>query len=82
MGNLQALRLRSTTARLKLKEIDGGLYKWWSMWFNAIIRVQPYQFLTYKIKQGLSLTDALVLGGKFLYRCCMAVVSSCREMFG
>ena len=32
-------------ARLELKGIDGGLYKWWSMWFNAIIRAEPYQFL-------------------------------------
>ena len=38
-------RLRSTTARLKLKGIDGGPHKQWSMWFNSTIREQPYQVL-------------------------------------
>lgn len=41
----QALRLGSTVARLELKGIDGGLHKWWSMWFNAILHAKPYQFL-------------------------------------
>jgi hypothetical protein len=43
--NAQTLRLRSTAARLELKRIDGGLHKRWSMWFNLIIRVKPYQIL-------------------------------------
>lgn len=30
---------------LKLKGIDGDLYKRWNMWFNPIIREAPYQFL-------------------------------------
>lgn len=25
------------------KELTGAYYKWWSMWFNAIIRAKPYQ---------------------------------------
>ena len=32
-------------ARLEPKEIDGDLYKLWSMLFNAIIHAKPYQFL-------------------------------------
>ncbi len=29
-------------ARVKLKGIDGGPHKWWSMWFNSMIREEPY----------------------------------------
>ncbi len=32
---------------VKLKGIDGGPHKRWSMWFNSIIREKPYQGLTY-----------------------------------
>jgi hypothetical protein len=39
----ETLRLKSTIARLKLKGIDGSLHKRWSMWFNSIIRAEPYQ---------------------------------------
>ena len=42
----EALRLGSTVARLKLKGIDGGPHKRWSMWFNSMIREKPYQGLT------------------------------------
>ena len=28
--------------RLKLKGIDGGPHKRWSMWFNSMIREEPY----------------------------------------
>jgi len=31
-------RLGTTAARLKLKGIGGGFYKWWSMLFNQILR--------------------------------------------
>ena len=34
-------------ARVKLKGIDGGPHKRWSMWFNSMIREKPYQGLTY-----------------------------------
>ena len=37
---------RSETARLKLKGIDGGPHKQWSMWFNSKQREEPYQVLT------------------------------------
>ena len=36
------LRLGSTVARLKLKGIDGGPHKRWSMWFNSMQRAEPY----------------------------------------
>jgi hypothetical protein len=32
---------------LKLKGIDGGPHKQWSMWFNSKQREEPYQGLTY-----------------------------------
>ena len=51
----ETLRLGSTVARPKLKGIDGGLHKRWSMWFNSIQRAKPYQPLTYEQK-NLSLT--------------------------
>src|SRR5487761_2522907 len=36
------IRLGSTVARLKLKGIDGGPHKRWSMWFNSTQREEPY----------------------------------------
>ncbi len=39
-------RLGSTVARLKLKGIDGGPHKRWSMWFNSKQREEPYLGLT------------------------------------
>ena len=68
----------STVARLKLKEIDGGPHKRWSMWFNSMQREEPYLGLT----SGESLRDERVPFGEPRDRCCMAVVSSCREMLG
>src|SRR5258706_12296298 len=38
----EARRLGSTVARLKLKGIDGGPHKRWSMWFNSMQREEPY----------------------------------------
>ena len=42
----ESLRLGSTVARLKLKGIDGGPHKRWSMWFNSTQRAEPYPALT------------------------------------
>src|SRR6478736_4633303 len=42
----EARRLGSTVARLKLKGIDGGPHKRWSMWFNSMQRAEPYLALT------------------------------------
>ena len=43
-------KVESTAARLKLKGIDGGPHKQWSMWFNSTQREEPYQDLTYTRK--------------------------------
>ena len=48
----ETLRLGSTVARPKLKGIDGGLHKRWSMWFNSIQRAEPYQPLTWWLRPG------------------------------
>ena len=45
----EALRLGSTAARLKLKGIDGGPHKRWSMWFNSTQREEPYHPLTWEV---------------------------------
>ena len=73
----EALRLGSTVARLKLKGIDGGPHKRWSMWFNSKQRAEPYLGLTCKLltRKGRHPQGSL-------HRCCMAVVSSCREVLG
>ncbi len=71
-------RLGSTAARLKLKGIDGDPHKRWMMWFNSTQREKPYLPLT-----CLEFCrDVKVLEREPEHRCCMAVVSSCREMLG
>ncbi len=71
-------RLGSTAARLKLKGIDGGPHKRWSMWFNSTQREEPYLG-----SNGRSTAVETLLPRKGVRsRCCMAVVSSCREMLG
>src|SRR5210317_982596 len=42
----EVFHLGSTIARLKLKGIDGGPHKRWSMWFNSMQREEPYLGLT------------------------------------
>ena len=37
----------SMHASVKLKGIDGGPHKRWSMWFNSKQREEPYQALTW-----------------------------------
>lgn len=71
-------RLGSTAARLKLKGIDGGPHKRWMMWINSMQREKPYLLLTW----SESCRDAGVPEREPIHRCCMAVVSSCREMLG
>ncbi len=63
---------------MKLKGIDGGPHKRWSMWFNSMIREEPYlgsNATGRRAERRLSLRGLVV-------RCCMAVVSSCREVLG
>ena len=45
-ANALVLRLGTTTARLKLKGIDGDPHKRWIMWFNSMQREEPYLDLT------------------------------------
>ncbi len=71
-------RLGSTIARLKLKGIDGGPHKRWIMWINSMQREKPYLPLTCPELAR----DGLVPEREPGHRCCMAVVSSCREMLG
>lgn len=71
-------RLGSTVARLKLKGIDGDPHKRWMMWINSMQREKPYLPLTWKE----SWRDPGVPEREPSHRCCMAVVSSCREMLG
>ena len=71
-------RLGSTVARLKLKGIDGDPHKRWMMWINSMQREKPYLPLTcLEVRRDLN-----VLAREPKHRCCMAVVSSCREMLG
>ncbi len=71
-------RLGSTAARLKLKGIDGDPHKRWIMWINSMQREKPYLPLT--CPRGWR--DPAVPERGSEHRCCMAVVSSCREMLG
>ena len=71
-------RLGSTVARLKLKGIDGDPHKRWMMWINSMQREKPYLPLTWQEFRR----DLEVLAREPAHRCCMAVVSSCREMLG
>ena len=41
-------RLGSMPARVKLKGIDGAPHKRWSMWFNSMVREEPYLGLTWR----------------------------------
>ncbi len=62
---------------MKLKGIDGGPHKRWSMWLNSMQREEPYL--------GSNTTGQPPKGGLpkgLVVRCCMAVVSSCREVLG
>lgn len=44
------LRLGSTFARIKLKGIDGDSHKWWIVWFNLTLHIEPYRDLTWRAK--------------------------------
>ena len=78
-GNREVPRLGSMVARLKLKGIDGGSHKRWSMWLNSRLREEPYPGLD---MQGLVPRNRDDAARWNLHRCCMAVVSSCREVLG
>ena len=60
---------------MKLKGIDGGPHKRRNMWFNSMIREEPYPGLN---GGGQGRKRPLPSGPP--PRCCMVVVSSCREV--
>jgi hypothetical protein len=64
------IHLGSTIARLKLKGIDGGPHKRRNMWFNSMIREEPYL--------GLNVERQLVKAG-FL-RTIYKVLHGCRQL--
>ena len=68
-------------ARVKLKGIDGKKHKRWIMWFNSMQREEPYQGLTCpeSFRNGRVL---LPLAAELEHRWCMAVVSSCVDVYG
>ncbi len=78
-GNREVPRLGSMVARLKLKGIDGGSHKRWSMWLNSRLRAEPYPRLDMHGLAGGNVGEAARYN---VHRCCMAVVSSCREVLG
>ena len=78
-GNREVPRLGSMVARLKLKGIDGGSHKRWSMWLNSRLREEPYPGLD---MHGLVPEIGDDTARWNVHRCCMAVVSSCREVLG
>ena len=80
-GNREVPRLGSMVARLKLKGIDGGSHKRWSMWLNSRLREEPYPRLDMVEVARRKRFAAGIQSGDY-HRCCMAVVSSCREMSG
>ena len=65
-------------ARVKLKGIDGFPHKRWIMRFNSMIREEPYQGLTCLEFLRNGEVPEMELGHKW----CMAVVSSCVDVYG
>ena len=52
---------------MKLKGIDGGPHKRWSMWFNSMIREEPYQGLKVSEECGnMSVSNDTKLGAAWL----------------
>ena len=62
---------------MKLKGIDGGPHKRRNMWFNSMIREEPYPGLNV-----LCISWKQEVPSGLDTRCCMVVVSSCREVSG
>ena len=68
-GNREVPRLGSMVARLKLKGIDGGSHKRWSMWLNSRLREKPYPGLDMQRLGGGNVTDAQVESAQVLHGC-------------
>ena len=65
----EVLRLGSMVARLKLKGIDGGSHKRWSMWLNSRLREKPYPGLDMQRLAGGNVGDAQVESAQVLHGC-------------
>src|SRR3954465_15945351 len=57
-GHREVPRLGSMVARLKLKGIDGGSHKRWSMWLNSSPGAKPYTRLDIAQMRGGTDGDA------------------------
>ena len=68
-GNREVPRLGSMVARLKLKGIDGGSHKRWSMWLNSRLREKPYPGLDMQRLAGGNVGDAQVESAQVLHGC-------------
>ena len=68
-GNREVPRLGSMVARLKLKGIDGGSHKRWSMWLNSRLRAEPYPRLDMHGLAGGNVGDAQVERAQVLHGC-------------
>ena len=68
-GNREVPRLGSMVARLKLKGIDGGSHKRWSMWLNSRLREKPYPGLDMQRLAGGNGSDAQVESAQVLHGC-------------
>ena len=54
---------------MKLKGIDGDPHKRWSMWFNSMIREEPYQGLTDMDRDDPETGQPLGAGPQVLHGC-------------
>ena len=68
-GNREVPRLGSMVARLKLKGIDGGSHKRWSMWLNSRLRAEPYPGLDMHGLAGGNVGEASVQRAQVLHGC-------------
>ena len=64
------IHLGSTLARVKLKGIDGGPHKRRNMWFNSMIREEPY----------LGLNVERRIGKLIFLRTVCKVLHGCRQL--
>ena len=63
---------------MKLKVNGGGPHKRWIMWFNSMQREEPYQGLTCLEFFRNGEVPVMEIG----HRWCMAVASSCVDVYG
>ena len=77
-GNREVPRLGSMVARLKLKGIDGGSHKRWSMWLNSRLRAKPYPGLDISQEPGSSSLETA--SERYPVRELVQVLHGCRQL--